>query len=243
MKGEYSHVALVLAGGQGQRMCSPCPKQFVQVQGQPVIAYVLRAFSRAPFGAVYVVCAPQWYSFVEQAARQVGCTAFRGCLPAGVPSFDSIHHGVEGLLQAGYDAGHTAVTLHESVRPLLPAQVIDDNLRVFAQRGNAISAVRSNEAYMVSADGCESVQWLAREQLYRAQTPQTFTLQCLQQVFAEAARQGITQSQSLYTLMRQVYPDKPLYISAGSELNFKLTLPSDMYMLRALLALPADQRP
>lgn len=100
---------------------------------------------------------------------------------------------------------------------------------------SSVTAVRSQEAYMVSPDGISSGKCIPRELLYRAQTPITFSLDDLTEAFRRAKQIQISRSQSLYTLITEVFPLKKLYISPGSELNFKLTLPEDIETLKALL--------
>ena len=128
-----------------------------------------------------------------------------------------------------------AVLTHEAVRPLVTDEIISLNLNTFRTHGNAVTAVRSQEAYMVSPDGISSGKCIPRELLYRAQTPITFSLDDLTEAFRRAKQIQISRSQSLYTLITEVFPLKKLYISPGSELNFKLTLPEDIETLKALL--------
>ena len=89
---------------------------------------------------------------------------------------------------------------------------------------------------MVSPDGIGSDECIPRELLHRAQTPITFCLDDLAEAFRQADLAKICRSQSLYTLITEVFPGKRLYISPGSELNFKLTLPEDIEILKAILA-------
>ncbi len=229
------HIALLLAGGQGLRMHSPSPKQFMTAGGEPVVAHTMRAFERHPaIEAIYVVCHPDWNEFITAAARQGGITKFAGLFPAGTTSILSLRNGVEGIARL-WEGRNPAIITHDSVRPLVAQAVIDRNLDVFHAHGNAIAAVVSQEAYMVSHDGKSSGECIPRELLFRAQTPQTFSLIDLLATFAEADRRGIADSQSLYTLMAKVYPSRPLHISAGDEMNFKLTHPEDLEILEYML--------
>lgn len=229
-------VALLLAGGHGCRIHSDRPKQFMEVAGIPVIAYTMRTLQEHPdVDAVYVVCAAEWEDFVRETARVAGVDKLRGTFPAGGTSLQSVKNGVEGL--GGVYGGRNPVVLtHEAVRPLLSREMIDCNLRTFHAYGNAITAVRSNEAYMVSEDGTSSRECIPRERLYRAQTPQTFYLDDLTEAFREATRKGMCDSQSLYTFMSDVFPGRALHIAPGSELNFKLTVPEDFDTLEAILS-------
>lgn len=233
--GDMEHVVLLLAGGRGDRMGGGCPKQFVRVCGRPVIAYTMLAFERHPLiDALYVVCNAEWAHLVEETVRVERVTKLRGVVEAGANSMLSLRNGVLGVRRDVMD--DAVVMVHEAVRPLVSAEVITDNLRVFYAFGNAVTALRSNEAYMVSADGCCSVRHIPREALYRAQTPQTFRLSDLEEILERAGDLVAHPHQSLFTMVATLFPGRCLYIARGSELNFKLTLPQDMDVLEALLA-------
>lgn len=230
------NVVLLLAGGQGSRMRTDCPKQFMEVAGAPVISHTLQAFQCHPeIDRIYVVCNPEWDGFVRDTARDGKISKLRALFPAGDTSIDSMRNGVAGL-RAELGGRNPTVLTHEAVRPLVSGEIISLNLKAFRAHGNAVTAVRSQEAYMVSPDGISSGKRIPRELLYRAQTPITFSLEDLTEAFRRADQIRINRSQSLYTLVTEVFPLKKLYISPGSELNFKLTLPEDIETLEALLS-------
>ena len=230
--------ALVLAGGQGVRAGGAVPKQFIAVGGRPVIAHTMAAFQASPrVSHIHVVCAPQWAPFVRRAADEAGADKLRTLPPAGETGIHSLMNGLEALSRfyAGEDPENVWVMTHDSVRPLVTPALIADNLSVMLAHGNAITAVQSPEAYMVSDDGLQSTELVPREQLWRAQTPMTFTLAFLRRTLLEPWRRGqLPPSQSLYTLVRTLCPTLPLFIAPGTPLNFKLTTPQDLKMLERL---------
>lgn len=231
--------ALVLAGGQGVRAGAAVPKQFVPVGGRPVIAHTLSVFqSSAPVSHIHVVCAPQWADFVRRTAAEAGVEKLRTLPEAGDTGIHSLLNGLEELSRfySDEDPENIWVMTHDSVRPLVTNTIITNNLSVMRQHGNAITAVQSPEAYMVSADGLQSTELVPREALWRAQTPMTFTLGFLQRTLLAPRREGrLPRSQSLYTMVRTLCPTLPLHIAPGSALNFKLTTPEDLQMLERLL--------
>ncbi len=229
-------IVLLLAGGQGCRMHSLRPKQFLTVEGAPVLAYPLRTFQHHDeIDRIYVVCAPEWSDFVERLAEEEGISKFVRTIPSGTTSIDSIRNGIEGIRQ-DYSESNPVVILHEAVRPLVSDETIGLNLKTFRTYGNAVTAIRSHEAYMVSSNGISSSAGIPREQLFRAQTPQTFFLNDIEEAFTRAEQAGLPASQSLYTLMTEVCGEKPLYIAQGDAINFKLTLPEDIELLKAILS-------
>lgn len=231
------HIVMLLAGGCGQRMHSNRPKQFMEIGGTPVILHTMCTFQQHEMiDQIYVVCAPEWESFIIQHAKAAQINKFTDVFPAGETSYDSLRNGINGLSASIKDEENPIILVHEAVRPLVSPDIITQNIRTCHTYGNAITAIRSNEAYMVSHDGHCSEGHLPRETLFRAQTPQTFPLHELKDFFRKADEQGLSTSQSLFTLVREIYPEKPLFISSGSELNFKITHPEDIETLKAILA-------
>lgn len=228
-------VALLMAGGQGRRMDTPVPKQYIEVAGRPVLAYTLRAFARHEgVDAVCVVCEDSWASHVAVLAGAEAGAKFRGTFPAGERLFDSLRSGVDGLQRAGWPA-ETLVLVHDGVRPLVPQSVITSSLETLRAEGSAVAALPSNEAFMLSRDGARATAFSPREHRYLAQTPHAFALGTLAEAFAEADRRGIRASQSLYTLMAEL-ERWPLALSQGAWLNFKLTRPEDLELFARLAA-------
>ena len=92
------NIALILAGGEGTRAQQPVPKQYVQIEGIPLLAYTLRTFDRHPLiDAIYVVCRDKWRAYVEQFTMELGFMKFCGTFPAGDSSIDSVRNGILGL--------------------------------------------------------------------------------------------------------------------------------------------------
>lgn len=213
------------------------PKQFLQVDGESVLLHTMRAFQRHPLiQDIYVVCAAEWAAAVRQEAGDGGIEKFRCTIEGGATGFDSLCNGIRGL--AGLVNDPTALVLvHDAVRPLVTQDIISRNIAVCLTHGNAITALGSHEAFMVSQDGKTSTSYLPRENMLRAQTPHTFLLGTLTQMLEKARQQGITYSQSLFTLANEV-GFTPLYIAEGDALNFKLTVPQDILIYQALKDAP-----
>lgn len=236
------HIALLLAGGEGTRAKQNVPKQYVQIEGIPILAYTLRAFDRHPqIDAVYVVCQDSWRDYVNRFASELSFSKFAGTFPAGNTSFESIRSGIQGLAQIYAPSAPEAtatplpspiILVHDGVRPLVSADIISDSIRVCQLNGNAIAAVQTEEAYMYG-DAEKVTGMIPREQLWGAQTPHTFHLADLMAAFREADEKGIHTSQSLYTLMAELQ-HWPLYKSRGERVNLKITNPEDIWFFSRL---------
>ena len=230
------HIALLLAGGKSSRMNTNRPKQYIEVNGESVLKHTMKAFQQHPLiQDIYVVCARGWEETVCEEAQSGEITKFRHAIIGGDTSFQSLKNGIAYLQQEIKDKD-AIVLVHDAVRPLISQDVISRNIAVCLTHGNAITAVRSQEAFLVSENGSCSSSYVPRENLLRAQTPHTFPLKTLKEMMDKADERGITHSQSLFTLANEL-GFLPLHISQGDIMNFKLTYPNDILIYQALKAL------
>jgi len=230
------HIALLLAGGKSSRMNTSRPKQYLEVNGETVLKHTMRAFQLHPLiQDIYVVCARGWEDTVCDEAQSGEISKFRHAIIGGETSFQSLKNGISYLLQEGIDT-ESIVLVHDAVRPLISQDIISRNIAVCLTHGNAITAVRSQEAFLVSDNGSVSNSYMPRENILRAQTPHTFPLKTLKEMMEKAAERGITRAQSLFTLANEL-GILPLHIAQGDIMNFKLTYPNDILIYQALKAL------
>ena len=233
-------VALILAGGVGSRMNLSIPKQFVVVDGLTVLQHTMLAFQRHQLvSTIYVITSPQWHEDVNRQAKEAGINKFACCIGAGENSFQSAKNGILSLKEIEDET--SVVLIHDAVRPLISSDIISRNIAVCLSRGNAITALPSQESYMVidedrAINHKETVSstHILREKLLRAQTPHTFLLKDLADMMTEAEERGIKYSQSIFTLANEL-GHVPLHTAEGDMMNFKLTMPSDFTIFQAIL--------
>lgn len=234
---KQSHnIALILAGGTGERMQAVVPKQFMEIDGEMVLLHTMRAFQQHPLiHEIYLVCLPEWEAFVRREAALGEIDKLKGIVPAGESCFVSARNGIEYLAEKVTDPD-AVILVHDAVRPLVTQDIISRNIAVCLTRGNAITALPSHEAYLVTSDGRSSDNFMPRESLMRAQTPHTFPLATLRHMIQLADEKGIQESQSIFTLAGEL-GIAPLHIARGDLRNFKITEQSDILIYRALKSL------
>ena len=168
-----SNVALIIAGGLGNRMGQSIPKQFLTVNERPVIIYTLEAFQKHPeIDAIEVVCIEGWQSVLQAYANQFNITKLKYIVSGGKNGQDSIRNGVYEL-EKHFDS-NDIVLIHDAIRPMVSADIISDCIRVTREKGNAIAVIPCMEAMMQTENGEVSVGSYPRERLKRTQTPQGF---------------------------------------------------------------------
>ncbi len=227
-----ANIALLIAGGSGNRMHQDIPKQFLTVNERPVIVYTLEAFEKHPqIDAIGVVCIEGWEQVLWAYAKQFNITKLRYVVAGGKNGQDSIRNGVMEL-ERHYDA-NDLVLIHDAIRPMVSAEIISDNIRVALEHGNAITVIPCAEAMMQTEDGVVSVGSYPRDRLKRTQTPQAFHIGHICDLHRRALEAGITNSVASCTLMIEM--GEQVYFSAGSEKNIKLTTIDDIDIFKALL--------
>ena len=230
------NIALILAGGTGGRMHAVVPKQFMEIDDESVLLHTMKAFQQHPLiHEIYLVCMPEWDAFVRSEAEKGKIDKLSGIIPAGQTSFKSACNGIAYLAKKVSDP-EAIVLVHDAVRPLITQDIISRNIAVCLTHGNAITALASHEAYLVTADGNSADGFMPREGLMRAQTPHTFLLSTLCQMMKLAKERGIKESQSIFTLAGELGM-APLYTAQGDLRNFKITEQPDILIYRALKTL------
>ena len=229
------NIGLIIAGGSGNRMGQDIPKQFMHVDGAPIIIMTMLAFERHPdIDAIAVVCLKGWDTVLQSYANQFSIKKLKWIFPGGDTGFESIHNGIYGLKEAGCD-DEDLVLIHDSVRPLLSQEIISSNIATCKAYGYAITGIQCREAILESDDGFTTNTSIPRDRLIRTQTPQTFRLGNIIAAHEEAKEKGITNSVASCTLIAELGPQRMMHIVPGSEKNIKITTVEDLEMIKALM--------
>ena len=227
------NIAMLIAGGAGNRMHQDIPKQFLTVNEKPVIVYTLEVFEKHPeIDAIAVVCIQGWEQVLWAYARQFNISKLQHVFPGGQNGQESIRNGVFALEKL-YDS-EDIVLIHDAIRPMVSAEIISDNIRVACEFGNAVTVIPCAEAMLQTDDGMASSGSYPREHLKRTQSPQAFPIGKLCDLHRRAQEAGITNSVASCTLMIEL--GEQVFFSAGSEKNIKLTTVEDIDIFKALLA-------
>lgn len=131
------------------------------------------------------------------------------------------------------------VMIHDGNRPMLPQDVITDNLVKQKKYGSAVTVIPTTEVVFVSKDGIESNEALNRDELWRTQTPHSYAFDELWKVHNQAIKDGVTNMAASCSLMQKY--GYMTYFSKGSEKNIKITTVEDIEIFKALLNAKNDE--
>ena len=235
------NIGLIIAGGSGNRMGQDIPKQFMHVDGAPIIIWTLKAFQQHPdIDCLAVVCLKGWDTVLQSYANQFCIDKLKWIFPGGNSGMESIHNGIYGLKDSGC-VGDDLVLIHDAVRPLLPQEIISNNIAICKAYGYAITGIKCREAILESHDGFKTKTSIPRDTLIRTQTPRTFRLKNIINAHELANKKGITDSVASCTLIAELNEDIEMHIVPGSEKNIKITTVEDLEILKALMHTQKDE--
>lgn len=235
------NIAVIFAGGSGARMGSGLPKQFIEVEGKPIIIYTLEVFEEHPqIDGIYIACKEEYIGKLEKLIKRYVISKVRRVVPGGVSGQDSIYRGLKAV--AEHEDGDPLVLVHDGVRPCVSQDTIDEGIRMAREKGSAITCTRFYETPVVSEDGISVNELPDREKFYTAQAPQIFHLHALLDAHEKVREKnpdysGIIDS---CTLMRTVGGGACLI--EGNRGNIKVTTPEDLYVFRGMLEYRENQQ-
>lgn len=227
------NIALLTAAGKGTRMNTEIPKQFLHIKNKPVILYTMEAFQRHPqIDAILVVTLESWKDMLWAYAKQYHVTKLKWVVNGGNTGQESIKCGLDVLDRECRP--DDVVMVHDGNRPLISDEIISDSLAVYKKHNSAVAAMPCVEAIYKSVDGVESDVTLDRQEMFRTQTPHTYSLSKLLWAHRQAEEKKIENTTATCTLMSLL--GEKIFFSRGSEKNLKITTSEDIDIFEALLS-------
>ncbi len=219
--------AIIVAGGSGTRMGSPIPKQFMLLNGKPLLCWTIEAFHRYSASLPIIVVLPEaQINIWKTLCIGHGFTIQHEIVAGGEERFHSVR---EGLKQVPHDG---LVAVHDGVRPLVSVELIDRCFRAAEEHGTAIPVVPIGSSVReVSEEGSHA---LDRSRLRAVQTPQCFRVPLLCQAFALPYDPAFTDEA---TLVERT--GVKVHLVEGEERNIKVTTPIDLRVAEAFLSVQA----
>ena len=225
-------VAVVLAGGTGERFGTSVPKQLLPLAGRPLIEHSVAAFDEAPaVDSVLVVMAASHAGQVREVLAAGGYRKLAGVVAGGPTRVESARRAIEAL-----GGGECDVLLHDAARPLVDQRIIADCVAALAEHRAVGVAVPSADTIAVVSDGVMTAT-PPRDSLVRLQTPQGFRLSVIRRAHELAAadpRFGDLPATDDCGIVLRYLPDVGVHVVPGSERNLKVTFPRDLAVAETL---------
>lgn len=223
-------IGIVPAAGVGARMAANRPKQFLEVNGIPILALTLRTLQNCDAVDRIIVVAPE--DDLERCRIEV-VEHFRlgkvmKVIPGGERRQDSVRLGLDA---AGEDFG--LVVIHDGVRPLVEGELLEKVVLAATEHGAAVAGLRARETVKEADERDLVVRTLDRSGIWLIQTPQAFSFTIIREAHERAQRERWPEATDDAALVERM--GVPVRIVHGSERNIKVTTPFDLEMVRFIL--------
>lgn len=225
------NVAIVLAGGTGNRMGLDIPKQFLILSGRSVLEHSIDAFERNPLiDEILIVANANYINDTQQIIDKNNWKKIKGVVPGGKERYDS------SLAAISEYRGTLNVNLifHDAVRPLVSQRIITD----------CVKALEGNSAVGVAIPCVDTIMYVEegviksvpdRTKLWRAQTPQGFRLDVITEAYNIALQDPAFKATDDCGVLMRYMPHVPIVVVNGDEHNLKLTYKGDIPLFERLI--------
>jgi 2-C-methyl-D-erythritol 4-phosphate cytidylyltransferase len=216
--------AIIVAGGSGKRMGSSVPKQFLEVNGLPLIMHTLLLFYRFDEKIKVIVVLPSSYINIWEELCTAHSFGFEHTVAEGGPTR---YHSVKSGLKYITD-DRSLVAVHDAVRPLVSMEVISNVYRDAHHYGNAVPVIPVRDS--VRERSGPDNRPVDRNKLFLVQTPQCFKTSILKKAYLQNYHEEFTDDATLVE-----YDGEQIHLVDGNSENIKITKPSDLLIAEVML--------
>ena len=232
----------ILAGGIGSRMESKLPKQFLKINGTPIIVYTLRTFLEAPdVDRIVLAMNPQWTDYCTALLNEYGIDTSRiTMIVGGETRFLSMVNIVnECIKEAGSLSENDMLCIHDCARPFVSQRIIADNFLLAGKYDMVTTSIPTIDTVLIAEDGKESTRVPERSTVFCDQGPQTFKIK----QFKEIQLTLTPEETAAYMEAGRMYLEKGRHVGivTGDRMNFKITTEFDMVLAEMLLKNEAEK--
>ena len=227
-------IAVILAGGVGNRLNAPIPKQFIEVAGKPVIVYTLEKFNANPdIDHIVIPCFEPYVEEVKSYKEKYGINKLLKVVPGGETFLNSCQVAADAIADI-CNKGDIYI-MHMAVAPMVDDEVISDCVQVTKEKGNAFSADPSYKCMCEMTSLGESSKYLDREIIFALNTPQAFEYNKLMELFNNAGsiKEGLDYDPHLSTLYQ--LQGETIYFSKSKATNIKITTKEDLELFASYI--------
>jgi len=237
-KGNHEmNIAVVLAGGTGQRLGEDMPKQFVEVLGKPLVVYALEVYEKSRhIDAIEVVCIPHYIDTVKGYAETYGIHKLKWVVPGGDSCQESTRNGIFHL--EGICSSEDVLVFGMSTSIFVNDDILGNSLDVCRQYGNAFAAMQCIYNLATTADGLASTS-LERKEVHKTlNLPWTAPFGKLLELYRKAYAEDIETGPSAYVPTLFLAMGETLYLSKDTAKNkIHVTTPEDLDIVKGCLLL------
>ena len=228
--GECRNTAIVLAAGQGKRMHSKIQKQFMELNGMPVLCYSLRCFQESPLiQDIILVTGEESISYCkEEIVQKYGFTKVSAVIPGGKERYDSVYAGLCECRDCEY------VLIHDGARPFVTEEILKRGLQKVKETGACVIGMPSKDTVKLSDEEGYVKETPNRKCVWTIQTPQIFSYPLIREAHDSIRQKDMSKITDDAMVVEQETGAK-VALAEGSYQNIKITTPEDLDIAEAFL--------
>lgn len=221
--------AIVLAAGSGSRMQSKIAKQYLPLDGKPLIYYALEQFQESTVDSIVLVVSQGQREYCrKEIVEQYGFSKVDEIVEGGKERYDSVYAGLTVLTGCDY------VLIHDGARPFLDQEIIGRVLEEVCKSKACIAAVPVKDTIKVANEGGIAIETPDRNMLWQIQTPQAFDYFLIKEAYEKILSQGASGITDDAQILERA-TGKCCKLVKGSYRNIKVTTPEDLLVAEAFL--------
>jgi 2-C-methyl-D-erythritol 4-phosphate cytidylyltransferase len=226
------NIAVILAGGTGNRLGYNTPKQFFKVAGKTVIEHTVEAFeSHEQIDEIAIVIHESYVSHIENMALKNLWKKTRKILIGGKERYESSLAAIE----AYSSQPDSNLIFHDAVRPLIDHRIINDVIEALSKYNAVTVAVIATDTIIQVDESGKYIENIPnRFFLRRGQTPQGFKVSTIKKAYEIGLKDPAFTSTDDCGLVVKYLPNEKVFVVKGEEFNIKLTYKEDTYLLDKL---------
>lgn len=228
-EGDTMNFAIILAGGNGSRMNSSIPKQYIEVNNKPIIMYSIEAFQKnSKIDKIIIVANSKYHELIKTYCLQYKITKLDKIIEGGSFRQESVLNALNYL--KNNDANDEDIILiHDAARPLVSQKIIDDNITECKLTGAVVTAIEVTDTIFLENENKVSSS-LERSKLRASQTPQTFYFKIIDEAHQKFKNEIVTDD------VQMVLKNKSkVSVVNGDKNNFKITTDNDLLLFKEIL--------
>ena len=229
------NIAVMLAGGTGERMGAGRPKQFIELGCKPLIVHCLDIYEQSPnIDAIEIVCHKDWIDHVWKLAEEYNITKLKWVCEGGDTCQDSTRNGIFNL--EGKVSDDDVLMFVMSSSPFVNEAIIADSLRVCKEHGSAFACMQCKYNLAYTEDGLSSTKINFKESHKNLNMPWTSTFGKLDRIYHKAYNEHIETELRSYMPTLWVAVGEPLWFSMDTTTNMlHATYKEDVEIFEAVL--------
>lgn len=234
------NIGVILAGGVGMRMGNvDIPKQFIEIYGKPLIVHTMESFDTHPeIDGIVIVALKEWHEDIRIWLRKYEINKVKAIVDGGSTRQESIYNSLEYLNE--YMEADDIVVIHDAARPLISHRIITDNIKYTKEYGAVDTVIPTADTIVRSLDAKTIKDVPTRKELYLGQTPQSFKYSIISNAHKKVIDSEVKDATDDCQLVLKMNRD--VYLVEGEKLNFKITTPEDLLLLKSIIKLSKLER-